>query len=422
MSKEYRDSIPTVTAHSTLKCSLKKSDVDAVLKNVIRPCAGKFDKSCKEREITDEDARDLVESYKRRDTEEIPIDQIDFDEELRKIGEILASTDGDDHKMNNMKPVFRPAASTSKREQDFPSPVFSTQNVSGDQPLKKILALDPQPSMQAPKPGTSLIDKINSSFRKNSTALPVYNIPPPKTNSQTANRFQQNEQKPLLESSPDTVMIELPRNPCPDFSSAKQVLKVQNLKKFGNGNGQFKSHTGSTNANIQKQGRSIGLTRPSNSLTKTNDKPQAMEVDDAEDPLLKGIEPHILDIIKREVVVNIKDVKWEQIAGLENAKQIIQEAIMLPLTNPQLFVGLRTIPRGILLFGPPGSWTLLWLNFDFIILLSFYSIRNWQDINRTMHRFSSTSNIFQHLSLFTGVEVDRRRREAGPCSLPVRSC
>lgn len=74
-----------------------------------------------------------------------------------------------------------------------------------------------------------------------------------------------------------------------------------------------------------------------------------------DDPLLKGIEPHILDIIKREVVVNIKDVKWERIVGLESAKQTIQEAIMLPLTSPQLFVGLRTIPKGILLFGPPGT-------------------------------------------------------------------
>jgi SpoVK/Ycf46/Vps4 family AAA+-type ATPase len=43
------------------------------------------------------------------------------------------------------------------------------------------------------------------------------------------------------------------------------------------------------------------------------------------------------------------------IAGLEDAKQALREAVVLPLQLPHLFHGKRTPWRGILLFGPPGT-------------------------------------------------------------------
>lgn len=48
-------------------------------------------------------------------------------------------------------------------------------------------------------------------------------------------------------------------------------------------------------------------------------------------------------------------VAWEDIAGLERAKQILQEAVILPNLRPDLFTGLRAPPRGVLLYGPPGT-------------------------------------------------------------------
>ncbi len=47
------------------------------------------------------------------------------------------------------------------------------------------------------------------------------------------------------------------------------------------------------------------------------------------------------------------NVSWDDIAGLQTAKQAIEDAIILPLRRVDLFKGMPTW-KGILLFGPPG--------------------------------------------------------------------
>lgn len=49
------------------------------------------------------------------------------------------------------------------------------------------------------------------------------------------------------------------------------------------------------------------------------------------------------------------NVKWSDIAGLENAKDALKEAVILPVKFPQLFTGNRKPTLGILLYGPPGT-------------------------------------------------------------------
>ncbi|MCK9565713.1 MAG: CDC48 family AAA ATPase [Methanothrix sp.] len=67
---------------------------------------------------------------------------------------------------------------------------------------------------------------------------------------------------------------------------------------------------------------------------------------------LKKIEPSAM----REVFVEVAEVHWDEVGGLEEAKQSLIEAVEWPLKYPEAFsaVGVRP-PRGILLYGLPGT-------------------------------------------------------------------
>ena len=57
----------------------------------------------------------------------------------------------------------------------------------------------------------------------------------------------------------------------------------------------------------------------------------------------------------REVFVEIPNVKWEQVGGLDALKQKLVEAVEWPLSHPKIFTRMGiSPPKGILLYGPPG--------------------------------------------------------------------
>ena len=61
------------------------------------------------------------------------------------------------------------------------------------------------------------------------------------------------------------------------------------------------------------------------------------------------------DKVLSEIVENKPDVKFSDVVGLKDAKEILREIIIVPNLRPDLFKGLRAPPRGLLLFGPPGT-------------------------------------------------------------------
>lgn len=70
---------------------------------------------------------------------------------------------------------------------------------------------------------------------------------------------------------------------------------------------------------------------------------------------VRGIDYAAAKQIFNEIVVRGDEVHWDDIAGLETAKNSLKETVVYPFLRPDLFSGLREPARGMLLFGPPGT-------------------------------------------------------------------
>jgi transitional endoplasmic reticulum ATPase len=93
----------------------------------------------------------------------------------------------------------------------------------------------------------------------------------------------------------------------------------------------------------------------------TPEGPDVFETVEADDPVvtvadveaaLRSTEPSAL----REVFVEVPEVSWADVGGLEEVKERLRESVQWPLTYAEAFerVSLRP-PTGILLYGPPGT-------------------------------------------------------------------
>lgn len=104
----------------------------------------------------------------------------------------------------------------------------------------------------------------------------------------------------------------------------------------------------------------------SSSPVQTSDDEEGDTVDPAEkarqsriDALMKrvpkGVDEAAAKQIFNEIVVHGDEVHWDDIAGLDIAKDALKETVVYPFLRPDLFMGLREPARGMLLFGPPGT-------------------------------------------------------------------
>ncbi|PWA25433.1 hypothetical protein CCH79_00005329 [Gambusia affinis] len=90
---------------------------------------------------------------------------------------------------------------------------------------------------------------------------------------------------------------------------------------------------------------------PAKPVKESQSDDKGNESDEGDDPEKKKFQNQLSGAI----VMEKPNIKWDDVAGLEGAKEALKEAVILPIKFPHLFTGKRTPWRGILLFGPPGT-------------------------------------------------------------------
>ncbi|KAJ6825094.1 katanin p60 ATPase-containing subunit A1-like isoform X1 [Iris pallida] len=69
----------------------------------------------------------------------------------------------------------------------------------------------------------------------------------------------------------------------------------------------------------------------------------------------EGPDGDLAAMLERDVLETSPGVRWDDVAGLSEAKRLLEEAVVLPLWMPEYFQGIRRPWKGVLMFGPPGT-------------------------------------------------------------------
>ncbi|CAH8460377.1 unnamed protein product [Heterobilharzia americana] len=68
-----------------------------------------------------------------------------------------------------------------------------------------------------------------------------------------------------------------------------------------------------------------------------------------------GYDKDLVETLERDIVQRNPNVRWDDIAALDDAKRLLQEAVVLPMVIPGFFKGIRRPWKGVLMVGPPGT-------------------------------------------------------------------
>ncbi|XP_063758408.1 katanin p60 ATPase-containing subunit A1 isoform X1 [Eleginops maclovinus] len=68
-----------------------------------------------------------------------------------------------------------------------------------------------------------------------------------------------------------------------------------------------------------------------------------------------GYDKDLVEALERDIISQNPNVKWDNIADLEDAKKLLKEAVVLPMWMPAFFKGIRRPWKGVLMVGPPGT-------------------------------------------------------------------
>ncbi|XP_038259753.1 katanin p60 ATPase-containing subunit A-like 2 isoform X1 [Dermochelys coriacea] len=70
---------------------------------------------------------------------------------------------------------------------------------------------------------------------------------------------------------------------------------------------------------------------------------------------MSGEMRELATVVSRDIYLHNPNIKWDDIIGLDAAKRLVKEAVVYPIRYPQLFTGILSPWKGLLLYGPPGT-------------------------------------------------------------------
>jgi transitional endoplasmic reticulum ATPase len=157
---------------------------------------------------------------------------------------------------------------------------------------------------------------------------------------------------------------ELRINP-PTEEGRKEILQIHTrgmpLDKDVNFNEISNRTIGYTGADLESLCKEAALKALKPHLRKFKNMDEKLPADEL-DKIKVGRE-HFIDAMRnvepsamREVLIKKPNVTWNDVGGLEKAKEKLRELVELPLLRPELFKMAGIKPsKGILLYGPPGT-------------------------------------------------------------------
>ncbi|CAK8542255.1 unnamed protein product [Lathyrus sativus] len=171
------------------------------------------------------------------------------------------------------------------------------------------------------------------------------------------------------------ILLEANSTPVPSFITSSEKQKVQSYRqKISKWQGQVSERlqalnrrAGSSFSNQSTSNSNIAQTaaipsKLSNTTKKVLQKNPQRKDDVNKVPSPKSsqtsganYDTKLVEMINTAIVDRSPSVRWDDVGGLEKAKQALMEMVILPTKRRDLFTGLRRPARGLLLFGPPGN-------------------------------------------------------------------